>query len=263
MAASAQGSLYATSQYLSALCEATAGNFRILAAARGNELVGGIALFEQQQGSLTRVAPRPLLYYNGLVLCESTSKYPSLATAKLLEVSSAIEAQISSSCYEKVVLKNHWSFLDARSFWRRAGPFARIFIRCRSRHRGGLAARRTEPVAWSEGVRSKAFASLKTTTSPAFRLHAAGVERQECRLLARGPFLGFIRRPSPRASAVSTTRLPTGQSISAQIVLTGPHPVSHTSARRRIPASQHGATAFRRWKVFEALSILLQRQRPH
>ena len=262
VAASAQGSLYGTSQYLSALCEATAGTFRIVAAARGNELVGGIALFEEPRGSLTRVAPRPLLYYNGLVLCESASKYPSLATAKLLEASSAIEAQISSFGYEKVVLKNHWSFLDARSLmaqgwavrpgysyvvsiadieaaWQRVEQNLRRLVR-RSSQQG---------IRFTE---DDDFASF-------FRLHAAGVERKGMPLyFPEDRFSRFIRRLLAQGLCrIYHARLPTGQSISAQIVLTGKHPVSHTVCAAADPEHLNtGATAFLRWKVFEALSIL-------
>ena len=262
VAASAQGSPYGTSQYLSALCEATDGSFRILAAARGSELVGGVALFEQQQGSRTRVAPRPLLYYNGLVLCESATKYPSLATAKTLEASSAIEAQISSSGYEKVVLKNHWSLLDARSFmaqgwavrpgysylvsisnieaaWERVEQNLRRLVR-RSSQQG---------IRFTE---DDDFASF-------FRLHAAGVARKGMPLyLPEDRFSRFIRRLSAQGLCrIYHARLPTGQSISAQIVLTGKHTVSHSVCAAADPEHLNtGATAFLRWKVFEALSAL-------
>ena len=262
VAGSAQGSPYGTSQYLSALCEATAGSFRILAAARGSELVGGIALFEQQQGSMMRVAPRPLLYYNGLVLCESASKYPSLATARTLEASSAIEAQISSSTYEKVVLKNHWSLLDARTFiaqgwsvrpgysyvvsianleaaWQRVEQNLRRLVR-RSSQQG---------IVFTE---DDDFASF-------FRLHAAGVARKGMPLyLPEDRFSHFIRQLAAQGLCrIYHARLPTGQSISAQIVLTGKHPVSHSVCAAADPEHLNtGATAFLRWKAFEALSAL-------
>ena len=50
-------------------------------------------------------------------------------------------------------------------------------------------------------------------------------------------------------------RLPSGRSVSAQLVLTGKHPVSHTVSAATDPDHlQSGATAFLRWKAFEALS---------
>ncbi len=262
VATSAQGSPYGTTPYLNALCEATGGTFRILAAARGNDLVGGVALFEQRQGSLTRVTPRPLLYYNGLVLCESTSKYPSLATAKVLEASSAIEAQISSSRYERAVLKHHWSLLDARTFmaqgwavrpgysylvsisdmeaaWQRVEQNLRRLVRRSSQ----------------QGIRftdDDDFASF-------FRLHAAGVARKGMPLyLPEDRFSRFIRRLGEQGLCrIYHARLPTGQSISAQIVLTGKSPVSHSVCAAADPEHLNtGATAFLRWKVFEAQSAL-------
>jgi hypothetical protein len=262
VAGSAQGSPYGTSQYLSALCEATAGSFRVLAAARGDELVGGIALYEQRRESGTRVAPRPLMYYNGLILRESETRYPSIATARTLEVSSAIEAQVSVSGYEKVVLKNHWSFFDARSFmaqgwsarpgysyvvsisdieaaWQRVEQNLRRLVR-RSTQEGILFTEDDD------------FASF-------FRLHAAGVARKGMPLyLPEDRFSRFIRRLSAQGLCrIYHARLPTGQSISAQIVLTGKHPVSHSVCAAADPEHLNtGATAFLRWKVFEALSAL-------
>src|SRR5205823_9304662 len=92
---SPQGSVYSTSTYLSALCSALGVRFRILAAKRGDELLGGVAFVEQQVGAGLRVAPRPLLYYNGLLLAEHSTKYPSQRTARILEVTAALEQALS------------------------------------------------------------------------------------------------------------------------------------------------------------------------
>ena len=262
VAASPQGSPYATSQYLSALCDAADGSFRIVAAARGQDLVGGIALFEQSQGASTRVAPRPLLYYNGLILGPTTSKYPSLATARLLEASGAIETRISSSGYDRAVLKNHWSLVDARAFmaqewavrpgysyvvsisdmeaaWQRVEQNLRRLVR-RSAQRG---------IVFTD---DDDFASF-------FRMHATGVARKGMQLyLPEVAFSRFIRRLGEQGLCrIYHARLPTGESISAQIVLTGKNSVSHTVCAAADPAHlDSGATAFLRWKTFEALSAL-------
>ncbi|MGB5850685.1 MAG: hypothetical protein WBG85_00185, partial [Rhodanobacter sp.] len=66
--ASPDGSVYSLPDYLDALCTATGGSFRVLAAERDDHIVGGIALFECSGRSGTFVSPRRMLYYNGLVL---------------------------------------------------------------------------------------------------------------------------------------------------------------------------------------------------
>jgi hypothetical protein len=262
VASSAQGSPYGTSQYLTALCEATAGSFRILAAAKGDELAGGIALYEQQQESRTRVAPRPLLYYNGLILREFATRYPSLSTARTLEASSAIEAQISFSGYEMVVLKNHWSFFDARSFigqgWSVRPGYSYVVSISNIEaawHRVEQNLRRLIRRSSQEGIRFTEDDDFDSF----FRLHAATAARKGMSLyLPEDRFSRFIGRLSAQGLCrIYHARLPTGQSISAQIVLTGEHPVSHSVCAAADPEHLNtGATAFLRWKVFEALSAL-------
>lgn len=260
VAMSPQGSPYATSQYLSALCDATAGTFRVVAAARGDELVGGIALYEQENGSKARVAPRPLLYYNGLILRESATKYPSLATTRTLEISCAIGAQISLSGYEKVVLKHHWSFLDARSFmaqgWSvRPGYSYVVSISDieAAWQRVEQNLRRLVQRSSQQGIRLTEDDDFESF----FRLHAAGVTRKGMPLyLPQDRFSRFVAQLSAQGLCrIFHARLPSGQSISAQIVLTGKHPVSHSVCAAADPEHLNtGATAFLRWKVFEALA---------
>src|SRR6185369_4861861 len=52
-------------------------------------------------------------------------------------------------------------------------------------------------------------------------------------------------------------RLPSGQSVSAQLVLLGKHAVAHSVSAGADPVHLNsGATAYLRWKAFEALSAL-------
>src|SRR5205085_10080014 len=113
---SPQGSVYSMPRYLEALCQAAGGSFRILAARRGDDLAGGVALYERPSAGGLRVTPRLLLYYNGLVLREYATKYPSPRTSRVLETSAALETALSASGYDGIVLKNRSSFTDARMF---------------------------------------------------------------------------------------------------------------------------------------------------
>src|SRR5512142_3415244 len=85
------GSIYSTPEYLDALCSAAGGTFRILAADRNGELVGGIGLYERSTMWGRTATGRLLLYYNGIVEKPHPSKYPSEQTAKHNELLTALE----------------------------------------------------------------------------------------------------------------------------------------------------------------------------
>ncbi|HEY3745326.1 MAG TPA: hypothetical protein VGL17_03740, partial [Gemmatimonadaceae bacterium] len=67
VAASPDGSVYATAAYLDTLCLAAGGKFRILAVRRGDRIVGGLPLYEQKSKKGVFVSTRLLLYYLGPV----------------------------------------------------------------------------------------------------------------------------------------------------------------------------------------------------
>src|SRR5262249_18346049 len=104
VAASPHGSAYSLPAYLDALCEATGASYRVLAAFRGEELAGGVALYERRSALGAYVSPRLLLYYNGFVLRETETKYPSQRTAKQLETLSALEEGVRGLGYASVKL---------------------------------------------------------------------------------------------------------------------------------------------------------------
>ena len=76
---SPDGSPYALPAYLDVLCDATGGRYRIVAVFRGQEIVGGVALYEERRTLGTFVTPRLLLQYNGPVLKLYGTKYPSVS----------------------------------------------------------------------------------------------------------------------------------------------------------------------------------------
>ena len=259
---SPQGSAYANPAYLDTFCRAAGGTFRILAARRSNEIVGGVAIYERRDGSRIRVSPRLLLYYNGILLSEQSTKYPSQRTARALEVISSIEAALSGADYESVALKNRSSISDARVFmdqgWSvRPGysyvvPIADLTL---AWDRVEQNLRRLVKRCTGDG--------LQLTDDDDFdsfwRMHAATVERKGTDLyLPREQFQQFFSSLHRLdLCRLYHARLPTGQSISSQLVLLGKHEVSHTiSAAADANFMNMGATAFLRWKVFEKLSAL-------
>jgi hypothetical protein len=259
---SLQGSVYANPAYLDALCEATGGTFRILAVHRADELVGGVALYERGVGSARRISPRLLLYYNGIVLRDPATKYPSLQTSRLLEFCTTLEAALSGLGYESITLKNRSSFVDARVFMARGWS-----VRPGYSYVVGIA---DLPRAW-ERVDQNLRRLVKRCTNEGtqltddddfdsfWRMHVATAERKGTQqYLPEAAFRRlFSTLHGKGLCRLYHARLPDGRSISAQLVLLGKHAVSHSvSAAADANYLNSGATAFLRWRVFESLSAL-------
>jgi hypothetical protein len=261
---SPDGGIYAQPDYLEALCTATGGRFRIVGVRRGDELAGGIALYETTSTLLGRQAgPRLLLYYHAPVLAPYAGNYPSLRTARELEVLGALADRLAGSGHDAVVLKCRSTLRDVRPFlargfsaypsytyvvpltdlpaqWDRVEQNLRRLIK-RCGERDGLV--------MTDDRDFDAFFRLHTLTlgrrgaatylpEPAFRrffetLHAAGLAR------------------------LYHARLPNGAAIATQFVLLGSHPVCHTVCAGMDPEhARLGASAFLRWKSFEELARL-------
>jgi hypothetical protein len=259
VASSPEGSPYSTPEYLGALCEATGARFRILAAFRGEELLGGVGLYEEKSRLGIEVSPRLLLHYNGLVLRPYETKYPSVRTARHLETLAALKEALLARGYASLRLKSRHPLADVRVFTE-AGWTARpsytyvVPIDDMERLRGRIEQnlRRLVDRCEREGV---AFTEDEDFES--FHcLHVATHERKGTDLyLPRAAFERYFRRL--RAAGLIRlyhARLH-GRSISAQVVLTGRHPVAHTvSAGADAAHLKLGATAFLRFRVFEDLA---------
>ncbi|MEO8133114.1 MAG: GNAT family N-acetyltransferase [Betaproteobacteria bacterium] len=259
---STQGSIYSTPAYLRALCDATGGTFRILAARRGEELVGGVALYERRVEKRVRISPRLLLFYNGLVLRDFATKYPSQRTARILEVSTALEAKLSGAGYESIVLKNNSSFTDARVFiaqgWVVRPGYSYVVPiadTAAAWNRVEQNLRRLIKRCGNEGVRFTDDDDFESF----MRMHTATAQRKDVPLyLPDDKFRRFFATlKAAGLCRLYHARLANGQSISAQLVLLGGHSGSHSVSAASDPAYlQMGATAFLRWKAFESLSAL-------
>lgn len=259
---SPQGSVYSMSGYLAALCEATGATFRILAAKRGDEIIGGVALFERREAGGRRMSPRPLNYYNGLVLRDHPTKYPSQRTARILEITTELERALAAEAFDFLTLKNRSTFTDARVFMAQGWAVRPGY--------SYVVAIDDLPLAWSrveqnlrrlvnrcseEGVRLTDDDDFDSF----YRMHSETTQRKGTPLyLPHDEFRRFFTTlKAAKLCRLYHARLPSGQSVSAQLVLTGNHAVSHSVAAATDPAYMNmGATAFLRWKVFESLSAL-------
>jgi hypothetical protein len=262
VARSAQGGAYSTPEYLDALCEAAGGSFRILAVEKGDELLGGIAIYEQTSRRGTYVSPRLLLYYNGIVLRPFETRYPSQRTSRQNEILEALAHGLAVRGYGRVSLRCRSSLTDVRVLLAR-GWTARLQYSY------------VVPLTDLDGLRARMEQNLRRLVERAareglsvtedddfdsfFRLHSQIHERKGVRLyLPRTAFERFFGRLRSRGLArLFHARLPHGPSVSTQLVLLGPNTVSDTvCAAADGQYLNLGGTAFLRWNVFKRLSEL-------
>jgi hypothetical protein len=260
VAESPDGSIYSTPEYLDALCSAAGGTFRVLALQQGTELVGGVAVYERATRFGSYVSPRLLLYYNGPVLRRYDTRYPSQETARHLKACTALEAAISGAGYGSVKLKLRSTLRDARPFLA-SGWSARVgytyvvdltdLEAAWSRIEQNL--RRLVERCGREGI---SFGDDDDFDS-FYRLHAGTMERADApTYLDRDAFRAFFERLRGQGLCrLFHARLPDGRVAASQLVLLGPHPVTHTVTAGGDPElMKTGATAFLRWRTFEALA---------
>jgi hypothetical protein len=256
---SPDGSIYSTPEYLDILCQAGGGKFKILTAKKGDEILGGVGLYERESTFGTYVSPRLLLYYNGLVLQNCQTKYPSQHTSRHLKIMAALEDELSNAKYSSLHLKNRGSFKDARLFLQK-GWNARLtytyVVDCQDldalKDRIEQNLRRLINRCSEQSflfTEDDDFDSL-------FQLHAKTHERKGAPIyLPLKQFKRYFERlKSKNLCRLYHARLPNGQSVSSLLVLLGPHSVSHSvCAGTDDEHLNSGTGVFLRWKVFEDL----------
>lgn len=260
VAQSSDGSAYCRPDYLEVLAVATGGCFRILAAERDGTLVGGVALFEQPGSMGTVIAPRLLLYYNGIVLAPHASKYPSHQTTWHLQTLTALEQALSQLPHARLRLKSRSNFRDARVFRERGWSVQPTY--------SYVVDIRDLEAAWERidknqrrligRCQSQGLQLAMDTDFAAFHcLHMQTHERKGAPLyLPHDTFVDYFTALQARGLChLYHARLPDGRVIASQLVLTGSHCVTHTvCAGADAEFLSLGAPAFLRWKAFEHLA---------
>jgi hypothetical protein len=259
VAASPQGSTYALPEYLDVLCEATDARFRIVGVFVNDLLVGGVPLYERRSRVGHYVANRLLLHYNGIVLRLPAKKSLADQTALTLAVLGALEHDLASRSYARLHLHNRSTLSDLRPFltdawqvalsytyvvplgnlseqWERVDPnFKRLIRRCER-----------EGVAYREDTDFGALYQLHLQTHERKGAPVYLPERAFARYFERLHALGLARLGHACLD---------GKPIASLLMLTGPHPVSHTVCAGADAAYlRTGASAFLRWHAFGALA---------
>lgn len=259
VAESPQGSVYALPEYLDILCRATGGSFSLLGVFRGNELVGGLPLYEQPITGGRSVANRLLLYYSGIILKPLSTRYPSKATSKHLDVLEAIASWLVEAKYARIIL-NHQGMIDARPFLNRqwmARPGYTYVVTIAdvqiTRNRIDQNLRRLIDRCDEAGVtlsEDDDFASF-------FSMHMDTHKRKGAPLyLPKEAFAAYFKKV--RAAGLGRlyqARLADGRAVAGQLVLVGPAGRSYTVCAAADPEQMHlGTTPWLRWEAFKALA---------
>jgi len=262
VAASPEGSIYAAPHYLAALSRADGGRFVLLGVHFGEELVGGVALYEKDSRFGSYVSPRPLLYYNGVLLRRYDTRYPSERTARHIKTLKVLEPALIKRNYALLTLASPSSMTDVRTFtaagWHvqprysyvvDIGDLGSLWTRTEQNLRRLVNRCEREGITFYEHGDFDAFARLHTSIMD---------RRQQGHYLSETAFRRFFQDlHSASLCQLYEARTSVGQVIASQLVLLGPSPVCHIAAAATDPEFQSsGVSAFLRWKSFEALSAL-------
>ncbi len=258
---SPHGSAYSLPRYLDALCAAAGGRYLVLGAFRGDELVGGVAAYERSSPLGSFVAPRLLLYYNGFVLREYATKYPSERTARQVEAIAALAEALERRGYGRLELRSRSTLRDARPLQQRGWtvwPSYSYLVPVDDLDAQWQRAEQNFRRLVERGRQHGLALAVDEDFESFYRLHRGTAERKGAPLYLGAD--GFRRYyDALRAHDLCRlyhARLPDGRVAASQLVLTG-HPVTHTVAAAADPALQHtGANAFLRWSVLEDLARL-------
>ncbi|HKI82745.1 MAG TPA: GNAT family N-acetyltransferase [Candidatus Krumholzibacteria bacterium] len=260
VAESPDGSIYSLPSYLEVLCAATGARYRILAVFRDGVIVGGVALYVSSSPVGNYVAPRFLLYYNGLVLARSSSKYPSQRTSLSLHIMDALESALQKEGYAHLRLHSRATISDVRPFlakgWSARPSFSYVVDLSdieSARNRIERNFRRLIKRCEQDGI----VMSQDDDFESFFALHDEIHRRKGVPLYLREPRYReyYLKLRERSLCKLFHARLPQGQSIASQLVLLGPHPISHTvCAGAAEEYLKTGASVFLRWKACEALA---------
>ncbi|MBK1643094.1 hypothetical protein CKO25_00170 [Thiocapsa imhoffii] len=254
------GSVYALPAYLEVLAQVTDADFRILGVFKGDECVGGMPLYLSRCGFGRVAANRLLLYYHSPVVRDAVTKSPAERTARQLAILATLEEALRQVDCLHLLLHVRHPLADLRPFlntaWQVSLNYSYVV------DIGDL------EVAWSRVHRNLRRLITRATRQGLvvtqdddfesfYRLHQQTHERKGAPLyLPRPAFQTYLQQLQARdLCRLFHARLPDGRAVATQLVLTGPHPVTHTVCAGADAAYLNlGSTPFLRWRVFEALS---------
>lgn len=261
VADSPEGSIYSMPEYLDVLCRATGGHFRILGAFRGADLVGGIAVYEEQRPYGIAIENRLLLYYNGIVLRGNDGRHTAETLSRRATVVSALVAYLEQHPYAKItlhcrglydarpMLSDGWAVRPSYTYVVPTENIETSWQRMDQNVRRLIKRAQTNGLTVTDDDDFEAFFQMHSQVharkgAPIYL--SATVFRQYFQALKGAGFCSLLQ-----------VRLPSGRPIAAQLVLLGPHPISHTvCAAADDGFMKLGSTPLLRWEAFKRLAQL-------
>lgn len=261
---SSTGSVYSLPEYLEILCTLTGDSFRVLAVFQGNELVGGIALYETWSTfSLVAVAShRSLLSYHSPVLKNYSSNYPSKIRAKYIAILEALINKLSEIPYVFLNLCIPHFITDMRPFLK-AGwevyPSYSYLVYLKDTQQVWQKMEQNLRRLVNRGVKNNLVFTDDDDFDSFYKLHSDTYQRKGLSLYFSEnkyrKYFELLREKN--LCRLHQVRLDNGKSIGAFLILTSSHPVSHTVCiGSDVNYLNLGSAAFLRWKSFEKLAQL-------
>jgi hypothetical protein len=257
--ASPSGSAYSLPEYLEALAGAAGGRVLVLAVFRGDTIAGGVAIYEQHSPVGSFVAPRLLLYYNGLVLREYETRYPSERLARQVEVIDALAAACETRGYGRLELRSRNAVFDARPLLARGWavePSYSYVVPIEDLESQWQRVDQNLRRLIERGRKQELSLVVDEDFDSFFDLHEATHDRKGAPIyLEREAFRRYYTHLRERELChLFHACLPDGRIAASQLVLVGHH-VTHTVCAGTAAEFQNlGSSPFLRWHVFEWLA---------
>jgi hypothetical protein len=254
------GSVYATPDYLSILCQVTGARFRIIGVFKGTELLGGMPLYETASRVGTVAANRLLLYYHSPVIREYATTYPSERTSRQLSIIQSLVNYLTEQPLAHLLLHMRHPISDVRPFlqsgWSVRPNFSYVVSIADLNAAWGKIEqnlRRLVDRADSNGI----VMTEDDDFDSFYRLHLDTHKRKGAPLyLPPKPFEHYYRLlREKKLGQLFHARSADGNVIASQLVLLGPNPVCHiVCAAADAESLSLGSTPFLRWKAFQVLA---------
>jgi hypothetical protein len=256
------GSVYSLPAYLRILCDVTCAHFRIFGAFKGTELQGGMAVYEASSKIGVVASNRLLLYYHSPVLREFPSQYPSERTSRQLPIMAGLIDELDRQSYAHLLLHVRHPLTDMRPFlakgWRVKPNYSYVVPIEDLKVAYGKIEQNLRRLIERADKNGLTFTDDDDFDS-FYHLHEDTHRRKGAPLyLPKESFRRyFTALKAANLGRLFHARLADGKVAASQLVLTGPHPVTHSvCAAADANSLSLGSTPFLRWKAFETLSQL-------
>jgi hypothetical protein len=254
------GSIYASPDYLSILCQVTGAKFSIVGVFKGTELLGGMPLYESRSRIGTVAANRLLLYYHSPVIREYATTYPSERTSRQLAIMQSLVTYFKDQPLAHLLLHVRHPISDVRPFlqagWSVRPNFSYIVSIADLNAAWGKIEqnlRRLVDRADANGI----VMTEDDDFDSFYRLHLDTHKRKGAPLyLQPKPFEKYYQLlREKKLGQLFQARTSDGLVIATQLVLLGPNPVCHiVCAAADAESLSLGTTPFLRWKAFQVLA---------